>query len=524
MELKIKDAGMSDIKNHIEALNTVIRAGHSEANSWDEQRRKYNGVLVGERIIVVDKYDRTFRQGDGQYELKRSGENLIGVSHMTKESAEKVIKSLSESKADAGPYRAVDFQTYADERGREARSVANVATRAKQLMIAPYMNEAAFKMWTDQVNYFWHEDRESGQEPEKPSEYYVHAKAVVAAAPFEMKPSGEIVPKAGVTVTYGPPLQPVCEEALAVFRSKHGDDWTEKLSEQWQRSAYPGMNADHSAALQQLRNHYGPEWLSQVNEPPVVESTVEASAGYIVVEIASTANAAFVDSGRNNEVGRIVNEAALIASEFPDDLVTGKVNVSLHDINGNSVGVIKHVPEAPQNQPEAGGVRLIIELGNDAFNGDGSAEVCRILSEAAAKLIDGHRDFPLHDINGHSVGSTQWVAEPSRVNDGKVDLSAEISARNVYKADDGFSGIAEDEYRYVVADFEVGYGLGEGPVYLVNAVGEVASGYEVAQTVSEHQFSALSRDELAALSAVVLGEVSLEEHERQHSGDEPELG
>lgn len=519
---------MSDIKTHIETLNTVIRAGRSEAQSWDEQRSKYNGVLVGERIIVVDKYDRTFRQGDGRYELKRSDENLIGVSHMTKESAENVIKSLGESKADAGPYRAVDFQAYADERAREARGVVTVATRAKELMIAPYMNEAAFKMWTDQVAHFWHEDRESGQEPEKPSEYYQHATAVVAAAPFEMKPNGEVVPKAGVTVTYGPPLQPAHEEALAVFRSKHGDDWSEKLSEQWQKSAYPGMNADHSAALQQLRNQYGPEWLSQVTEPPFAKALEVGSAGYIVVEITNTANAAFVDSGRNHEVGRIVKDAAGIASDFPDDIIAGKdkgdINVLLFDVNGNSVGVIKHVPEAPANQPEAGAVRLVIELGNDAFSTDGAVEVSRILSDAAVKLADNHRDFPLHDINGQSVGATQWVAEPSRVNDGKVDLSAEINARNVYKADEGFSGIAEDEYRYVVADFEVGYGVGEGPVYLVNAEGEVAPGYELTQTVSEHQFSPLTRDELAALAAVVLGDVSLEEHERQHSGDEPELG
>jgi len=516
---------MSDIKTHIEAVNTVIRAGRSEAESWEKERSKYIGVLLGERIIVVDKYDRTFRQGDGQYALKRSDENLLGVSHMTKENAEIVVKSLGESKADAGPYRAVDFQSYADERAREARGVVIVATRAKELLIAPYMNEAAFKAWTDQVAYFWHEDRESGEEPEKPSEYYEHARAVVAAAPFEMKANGEIVPKVGVAVTYGPPLQPSHEEALAVFRSKHGDEWPEKLSEQWQKSVYPGMNTDHAAALQQLRNQYGPEWLSQVTEPPVENALDVGSSGYILVEITNTANAAFVDAGRNNEVGRIVKDAAEIASEFPNDFIAGEqkgdINVLLFDVNGNSVGVIKHVAESPSDQPAAGVVRLVIELGNDAFSSDGSTEVSRILNEAAAKLADGRREFPLHDINGQPVGTAEWVAELSRVNDGKVDLSAELNARNVYKADDSFSGIAEDEYRYVVADFEVGYGAGEGPVYLVNAEGEVAPGYESTQTVSEKLFSPLSRDEMAAVAEVVLGNVSLEEHERRHSGDEP---
>ncbi|QOI07905.1 hypothetical protein [Pseudomonas savastanoi] len=519
---------MSDIRAVVEAVNTVIKAGREESQSWEKERSKYDRVLVGQRVIVVDRHDRTFRQGAEQYSLQRSNHDLSGVSHMTQENAEKVVKSLSESSADAGPYRAVDFQTYADERAREARGVVITAMRAKDLLIAPFMNEASFKMWFDESTSAWHDHRESGVEPEKESEHYTHAQAVLAAAPFEMKPNGKVVPKDGASVIYGPPLQPAHAEALAVFRSVHGDAWQEKLGEQWQKSAYPGMSENHSAALQQLRNQHGPEWLSQVTEPRKPELADIAAGNYIVVEITNTANAAFVDAGRSNEVGRLVKDASDIARSFPDDLMSGKgngdINVLLFDVNGNSVGGIRHAKQALTDDPVPGAVRLVIDLSNDAFVGNASGEIGRILDDAAAKLQDGLRDFSLHDINGQPVGASQWPTEPSRVIDGKVDLRAEMKSGNFYKADDGFSGIADGEYRYVVADYEVGYGAGEGPVYLVNAEGEVAPGYDSPQVVSEKLFGEVPRAEATAVSEVVIGDVTLAEHERRYSGDEPELG
>ena len=63
---------------------------------------------------------------------------------------------------------------------------------------------------------------------------------------------------------------------------------------------------------------------------------------------------------------------------------------------------------------------------------------------------------------------------------------------------------ADGEYRYVVTtpDFEPGYGQGEGDVWLVNAKGEIASGYEEPQSVRETLFRELKTDEKSDLRAV----------------------
>jgi len=514
---------MSDLKTQIETVNTVIQHAKAEALSWENERSKYDRVLVGERFIVVDRHDRTFRQAAEQYSLQRSSENLQGVSHLTKENAEKVVKHLSESTADAAPYRAVDFQAYADERAREARGVAIVARQAKELLLAPYMSDQHFNDWTNIVTSLWSEDRDNGLDSSEDSEHTKHARAVVAAAAFEQKPDGSVTPKAGADAIYGPRLRPAQEEALAVFRAKHGADWQEALSEQWQRASYPGMNENHAAALQDMRNNLGPEWLSGVYEVP--SALGRESVKLLVVEINDTANAAFVDAGRDQEISRLIRDAAEIVSGFPDDVVVGKsvnISVPLHDINGNSVGWVNHVDASPSADVAPGNVRLVLEVSRSSFEQDAASSVSQILNNASAKLGEGQREFTLYDVNGSPVGAALSVDEPSLVVDGRISMQAQIASGNVYKADDGFSGIADGEYRYIVADFEVGYGRGEGPVYLVNADGDVASGYESPQTVAEKLFDPLKGDELKSLIDVSLGDASLEDHERRFYGDEPE--
>ena len=361
---------MSDLKTLIETVNTVIQHGKSEALSWESESTKYDRALVGERFIVVDRHDRTFRQGAEQYSLQRSSENLLGVSHMTKENAEKVVKHLVESKADAAPYRAVDFKDYAQERTLEAKGVVATAQQAKDQLLAPYMNDQAFKEWTGLLAL------KGGD----------HVRDVVNAAPFLLEAdSVTVIPKEGGDATYGPRLRPAQEEALAVFRSKHGADWQEALSEQWQRSSYPGMNENHAAALQGMRNNLGPEWLSTVYEAP--NAPGQESVKLLVVEITNTANAAFVDSGRDQEISRLVRDAAEIVGGFPDDVVIAKsvdIRVPLHDINGNSVGSLSHVYAAPSADVAPGNVRLVLDVSGSNFDQDAASSLSR----------HGHREGP----------------------------------------------------------------------------------------------------------------------------------
>jgi len=58
-------------------------------------------------------------------------------------------------------------------------------------------------------------------------------------------------------------LTPEQLDALDAFRARNGRSWKEALRTSWERARYPNMAQDHAAALQQIRNALGPEWLSK---------------------------------------------------------------------------------------------------------------------------------------------------------------------------------------------------------------------------------------------------------------------
>lgn len=245
------------------------------------------------------------------------------------------------------------------------------------------------------------------------------------------------------------------------------------------------------------------------------------NSGYVVLTINETGNAAFADLGRDREIARIVEEAAdKIVGEHDD------MEFTLRDVNGNRVGRVDVTNEVPTGDIPDGTVRLAIEMGDAAFADEPNVEVARIFREAASKIRDGEQVFVLHDTNGNLVGKYEYREEPSLAKDGVVDMNEALNSGRVYLAEDGYSGIADGEYRYVVTtpDFEPGYGQSEGEVWLVNAKGEIASGYDDPQPVRETMFRDLKRDEKSDLRAVVEGRVPFEEFERRFSDDDPELG
>jgi hypothetical protein len=194
-------------------------------------------------------------------------------------------------------------------------------------------------------------------------------------------------------------------------------------------------------------------------------------------------------------------------------------------VNGNRVGRVEVTTVTPPGDVPDGTVRLAIETGNAAFEHDANLEVSLLLRGAAEKVRDGEHVFALHDTNGNMVGKFEYREEPSLAKDGVIDMNEAINSGRVYLAEDGWSGIADGEYRFIVTapDFEPGYGQGEGDVWLVNAKGEIADGYESPQSVRETLFRELNRDEKSDLRAVVEGRVPFEEYERRFSDDDPEL-
>lgn len=317
-------------------------------------------------------------------------------------------------------------------------------------------------------------------------------------------------------------------------------EWRVTVTLDSMKAAYPGKGATWWAERREAIAHYtndsedalataksmSASWAQEKakamatenNTTPARERAAESElqaatpAGYVVLSIPSTGNAAFADMGRTQEIARIVGHAA----DKIEGMGLDDCSFPVHDVNGNRVGEIAALSQVPQEAVPEGGLRLAIEIGHAAFVDEPLHEVSRILRDAAGRIGDGVTDFQLHDANGNNVGRYQFVPLASLEKDGRIDMDEALKSGNVYLADDGFSGIADGEYRYVVPaeGFEPGYHQGQGDAWLVNAKGDVAPGYEEPQTVQENAFRQLNASERAALLEVVEGRVTFEDFER----------
>ncbi|HHZ24253.1 TPA: hypothetical protein HH296_17820 [Xanthomonas vasicola pv. zeae] len=227
----------------------------------------------------------------------------------------------------------------------------------------------------------------------------------------------------------------------------------------------------------------------------------------LVVHIESTGNAAFKDAGVGIELARLIEVAATKVREAGDN----ELDAPLFDLNGNRVGRVALVPEdeTKQLQPKVGEAVAVVY----ASERDGMADML-------ARVADSIRS------GAHAVSASEAHFEynaPTLQNDHGIDMSKAFGEGRVFMAD----GIEAGAYRFVVTDysFEPGYHQGEGDAWLVNALGEPASGYEDGpDTIREVNLRELRRDEKEALQKVIDRTWSLDDLERHLDGDEPELG
>ncbi|MFL7983258.1 hypothetical protein [Xanthomonas vasicola] len=227
----------------------------------------------------------------------------------------------------------------------------------------------------------------------------------------------------------------------------------------------------------------------------------------LVVHIESTGNAAFKDAGVGIELARLIEVAATKVREMGDNAL----DAPLFDLNGNRVGRVALVPEdeTKQLQPKVGEAVAVVY----ASERDGMADTL-------ARVADSIRS------GAHAVSASEAHFEynaPTLQNDHGIDMSKAFDEGRVFMAD----GIEAGAYRFVVTDysFEPGYHQGEGDAWLVNALGEPASGYEDGpDTIREVNLRELRRDEKEALQKVIDRTWSLDDLERHLDDDEPELG
>lgn len=129
----------------------------------------------------------------------------------------------------------------------------------------------------------------------------------------------------------------------------------------------------------------------------------QADGKVLMIELSTTRTAAFMDTGRENELARLLRETS-------SALKNGSTLIDLDhqqllDLNGNAVGKIKVLPGMPESNSSAS-ARLGIHVGN------GNSELANFIDYAASKIESGEKMFSILDKNHRAVGAMVWASEP----------------------------------------------------------------------------------------------------------------
>ncbi len=166
-----------------------------------------------------------------------------------------------------------------------------------------------------------------------------------------------------------------------------------------------------------------------VNPGAITDNQLNAreydSPRYIVLTIDSTCNAAFEDTGREQEVARIVNEVAQrLDSGGGEPLALFDEKLALRDLNGNTVGSVVLTDEKPIPGSPAGGFRAFVELGTDTASTPESV-LAQALRETAHRIAEGQAQFAIHDWKGNRVGEALLSASPEVAKESNNDSDVE---------------------------------------------------------------------------------------------------
>ncbi len=127
------------------------------------------------------------------------------------------------------------------------------------------------------------------------------------------------------------------------------------------------------------------------------------SDNFLRVSIDKVTGAAFDADKRASEVARILDTAAVFAEN-------NSIPHTLHDLNGNKVGVLSRV--GSNQAGSSNGIVLSFETDNDSLtNGAMGIECGRIIREAANSVRNGKLNFKLYDTNGNVVGMAEQIAQ-----------------------------------------------------------------------------------------------------------------
>jgi hypothetical protein len=109
------------------ALDEVREDLEAHMFAWVEMLEQQQGMLIGERFIVMDKSGRAYsRLPDRRWKLEVPLPGLVGVLQMDVQRANKVAEHLNDIVPDFGPFVAKDVGVYVGERVRAAGDALRV--------------------------------------------------------------------------------------------------------------------------------------------------------------------------------------------------------------------------------------------------------------------------------------------------------------------------------------------------------------------------------------------------------------
>ena len=442
-----------------------------DAFQWHALAENAGNTLVGERFILVDAHERAFSQiiqnGERHNKLELVEPSLVGAMQMDSANAARAKAEMEKQLPECGPYVVWDYQEFAKHQSAKLMATAKTLDNVSNAVVAAADPHALVRERLTEMG-------------------------------FDAKFYDQIQSK------------------LIDMRAKSLDD--DELERVFAGTVSKDFNCKFAGAAREsglkITDVYGGQLGAQKKT---------ADAGYVVLAIDNLEGAAFREPGRLLEVARIMKEAAthvdLQSAMTSADLRS--IDFKVRDVNGNPVGSVRHSQMALTDGAPPGSVRVAISSESLGVGLAGPA-VARVLQAAASKAAKGNDGFELHGDGGQVIGKFEFQPLPSPAQDGVIDMADALSSRKVFWAEEGYSGLAEGEFMFVVAtpDYEPNYGDGAGPVWLVNAKGEIAPGYDEPQVIRETMFESLSKEQESSLRAVIEGALSIEEFNARFNPDE----
>jgi len=112
-------------------LTAIKEASQLLMDSWQKESQSADGMLVGERYLVVDRLGRVYSTlPDKRYKLEMPRMNLVGCELMRKGVAEDVARHLDRQMRDVAPFAVRDFKDFGLERVAQAKESYDMAVAA----------------------------------------------------------------------------------------------------------------------------------------------------------------------------------------------------------------------------------------------------------------------------------------------------------------------------------------------------------------------------------------------------------